>query len=244
MLDAVSKGVGSAPMGKALAKLPVKMADGLRDKIVGAVTGDGSADVSGLGDLGAHGASAKQAQSIARAMLPAFGWGPDQMAPLISLWNGESGWRWNARNASSGAYGIPQAPTAGKMASGGPDWRTNAATQIKWGLGYIKGRADYGSPAAAWSKWLSRSPHWYDEGGYLPPGLSLVANGTGSPEPVFTSRQWEDLRAAKSGGTSAPNITVESHAYFGTQEITEFVDHRVIVREEQNATAITSGRYV
>jgi len=37
------------------------------------------------------------------------------------------------------------------MASAGADWATNPATQIKWGLGYIKDR--YGSPCAAWSYW-------------------------------------------------------------------------------------------
>ena len=33
------------------------------------------------------------------------------------------------------------------MRSAGADWRTNAVTQIKWGLSYIKGR--YGSPCGA-----------------------------------------------------------------------------------------------
>ena len=29
------------------------------------------------------------------------------------------------------------------MASAGSDWETNPATQIKWGLGYIKGRYEH-----------------------------------------------------------------------------------------------------
>jgi len=37
-------------------------------------------------------------------------------------------------------------------------------------------------------------PTLYDQGGYLPPGLSVVANGTGRPEPVFTDAQWQQLR--------------------------------------------------
>ena len=74
-------------------------------------------------------------------------------------------------NRSSGAYGIPQALPASKMASAGRDWRTNYKTQVRWGMGYIKGRPDYGSPAAAYSKWQARSPHWYDQGGFLQPGL-------------------------------------------------------------------------
>lgn len=38
-------------------------------------------------------------------------------------------------------------------------------------------------------------PALYDNGGYLPPGLSIVANGTGRPEPVFTDGQWKQLGA-------------------------------------------------
>jgi hypothetical protein len=98
-------------------------------------------------------------QLIACTLLPTFGFALSQMSPLVNLWNGESGWRTTAQNPSSGAYGIPQSLPAGKMASAGADWRTNPATQIRWGLGYIK--ATYGSPAQAWAMWQSRSPHWY-----------------------------------------------------------------------------------
>jgi hypothetical protein len=87
------------------------------------------------------------------------GWADSEWSCLDSLWNGESGWRWNATNASSGAYGIPQALPAGKMASAGGDWHDNPATQIQWGLTYIANT--YGSPCNAYHLWLSRSPHWY-----------------------------------------------------------------------------------
>lgn len=80
---------------------------------------------------------------------------------LVQLWDHESGWRVDAENASSGAYGIPQSLPGSKMASAGADWKTNGVTQVKWGLSYIRSRPDYGTPCAAWSKWQSRSPHWY-----------------------------------------------------------------------------------
>lgn len=146
------------------------------------------------GGLAPAGTGPGAAQAIARNMLKAFGWGTDQFAPLVSLWNGESGWRWNALNASSGAYGIPQSLPANKMASAGPDWRTNPATQITWGLNYIHSR--YNSPANAWAQWQARTPHWYDTGGLLNPGLQLVANGTGRPEMVLTDSQWATAAAA------------------------------------------------
>ena len=87
-------------------------------------------------------------QQIAEAMLGSFGWSSGQFACLDPLWAEESGWSVTAENPS-GAYGIPQALPGAKMASAGPDWQTSAATQIKWGLGYIKDT--YGSPCAAWA---------------------------------------------------------------------------------------------
>lgn len=96
------------------------------------------------------------AQGIAYDMLGQYGWGPDQMQPLVNLWNRESGWRTNA-GRHGGPYGIPQANPGRKMASAGADWATNPATQIRWGLSYIKGR--YGSPAAAWANFRARG--WY-----------------------------------------------------------------------------------
>lgn len=101
------------------------------------------------------------AKAAAKSMLPAYGWDEAQYQCLVNLWNGESGWNYAAENPDSGAYGIPQSLPADKMGSIAPDWRTNAVTQIKWGLEYIKTREDYGSPCAAWEMWLSRKPHWY-----------------------------------------------------------------------------------
>lgn len=105
--------------------------------------------------------SPEAAKAAAKSMLPAYGWDDAQYQCLVNLWNGESGWNYAAENPDSGAYGIPQSLPADKMGSIAPDWRTNAVTQIKWGLEYIKNREDYGSPCAAWDMWLSRKPHWY-----------------------------------------------------------------------------------
>ncbi|MBO1740889.1 hypothetical protein JNB50_19435 [Leifsonia sp. TF02-11] len=99
------------------------------------------------------------AQAYASSRLAAFGWGQDQMGCLIKLWNHESGWRADAFNSSSGAYGIPQSLPASKMSSAGSDWMTNQNTQVDWGLDYIN-RA-YGSPCAAWSFEMSHDPNWY-----------------------------------------------------------------------------------
>ncbi|MGW0804236.1 aggregation-promoting factor C-terminal-like domain-containing protein [Nonomuraea sp. NPDC002799] len=96
-------------------------------------------------------------KATAKTMLGAQGWGDDQWGCLERLWQKESGWNERAMNRYSGAYGIPQSLPGSKMASAGSDWQTNAATQIKWGLGYIKGR--YGTPCGAWGH--SQSVGWY-----------------------------------------------------------------------------------
>ncbi len=93
--------------------------------------------------------ASRSPQSIAQAMLGSFGWSASQFSCLEPLWAAESGWSVTASNPSTGAYGIPQAMPGSKMASAGPNWRTSAATQIRWGLGYIK--STYGSPCAAWN---------------------------------------------------------------------------------------------
>ncbi|NMR20650.1 DUF348 domain-containing protein [Cellulomonas fimi] len=97
------------------------------------------------------------AQAIGRELAAARGWGDDEFACLLQLWNRESGWRVDAENRSSGAYGIPQALPGSKMATVGDDWRTNPATQITWGLNYIGGR--YGTPCGAWGSFLVKN--WY-----------------------------------------------------------------------------------
>ncbi len=109
---------------------------------------------------GTVGPGPRAAQEIARTAMPDFGWGQDaEFACLVTLWHSESGWSWSATNRSSGAYGIPQSLPGWKMASAGSDWLTNPATQIAWGMDYI--RTTYGSPCDALAAFTARSPHWY-----------------------------------------------------------------------------------
>ena len=119
--------------------------------------------ISGSGYVGGNSPPAPPASSgpvysggdpraIARGMVS-----PDQWSCLDLLWSHESGWNTYAENASSGAYGIPQALPGSKMASAGADWQTNPATQIRWGLAYIAGV--YGTPCGAWAHELA--VNWY-----------------------------------------------------------------------------------
>lgn len=96
-------------------------------------------------------------QQYAATVCRSYGWSETDIDCLISLWNKESGWNPYAYNASSGAYGIPQALPGSKMASAGSDYQTNYQTQINWGLSYISSR--YGSPQNAWNH--SQNKGWY-----------------------------------------------------------------------------------
>lgn len=88
----------------------------------------------------------------------------------------ESGWRVNATNPSSGAYGLPQALPGSKMASAGSDWRTNPVTQLKWMKGYV---SRYGGGPGAAAFW--KSHHWYANGGWADK-LSIFGEVPGEPE--------------------------------------------------------------
>lgn len=195
----------------------------------------------GMGNANpASGGNPAAAQAYASSQLARFGWGADQMPWLIRLWNQESGWI-NQINKSSGAYGIPQALPGSKMASAGPDWRTNVDTQINWGLGYIAGR--YGSPQAAWSHEVSHN--WYDDGGILPQGLSLAMNNTGGNEhkAVFTDQQWAALENyANTGGNGGGEI----HHHYPVTVIAQSSQDALLVAARISADsqfkAITSRR--
>ncbi len=96
-------------------------------------------------------------KTLTRALMPLYGLASSEFDCVDRIWTQESRWNVHADNPRSSAYGIPQALPGSKMASAGPDWRNNAETQIRWGLGYIKNR--YGSACAAWS--FKQGHGWY-----------------------------------------------------------------------------------
>ena len=103
---------------------------------------------------------------------------------LNSIIQQESGWRVNATNPSSGAYGIPQSLPGNKMASAGSDWRTNPITQLKWMYSYIKER--YGGLQNALS---FRATHgWYGNGGEFG-SPKVIGVGEDGPEFVINPQK-------------------------------------------------------
>lgn len=118
-----------------------------------------STTVGNIAEAGVTGS----AQAIGQSLAAKMGWTGSEWSALQTLWNGESNWNPTAKNPSSGAYGIPQAlpytkmPKAAWPASAGGT--SDIASQVQWGLTYIKGR--YGTPSKALAAWQSRNPHWY-----------------------------------------------------------------------------------
>ena len=94
-------------------------------------------------------------RQIAREMMPEFGFSSSEFSCLDALYVSESDWDMHADNPTSSAYGIPQALDSAHDLPA--DYRTNPATQIRWGLGYI--RDSYGTPCAAWN--FKQSNDWY-----------------------------------------------------------------------------------
>ncbi|MEU0860614.1 transglycosylase SLT domain-containing protein, partial [Streptomyces griseofuscus] len=254
LIDNAKKHLGVAQMGKVLLKYPLKMVDGLKDDIVNAVTGGGGSSGSG-GNIGGTIPSGKRrtiiSQALAAAHVPPPGTLPQWLAGMNTLITRESGWNPKAVNLwdSNAAAGYPSSGLAQVIA---PTFKANHVPGTSWDIfdpvanvassvRYITRR--YGDITNVQQANANMPPKGYDSGGWLMPGFTTTYNGTGKPEAVFTNEQWADIRAAKRA-PSAPNVTVESHTYLGTQELTDVVDHRIVVREEQNAASLNTGRWV
>lgn len=175
-------------------------------------------------------AGSPQVKAAVRAVARKYGWGDgSQWAALSWIIGKESGWNPNAANPSSSARGLFQ-----KMTSIHGALEPTVGGQAKWGLNYIKGR--YGNPLAAQRFW--RAHNHYDEGGYLPPGVSTVVNETGRPEPVLNQRQWSALASQRDGGEQPVNLRV----FLGDEEITDRIDARIEADNARTAAALRAGR--
>lgn len=212
--------IGHSPLARAMVKLPLtlieKIPGFLKDKITSLVSNPATGLLPFLNSIsppqtlqpGTNYLNANQ--KLGMAMASAMGWTDAQnKSDLVSLWNKESGWSQFAdtrvsgldpANASVFAYGIAQArpaekyPLAGRPADLGG--RSDPATQIAWGLNYIK--SVYGSPAGAWAHEMAFN--WYDQGGLLEPGFTLAYNGTGQAELVAPRETFDQVMGGAGNG--------------------------------------------
>lgn len=119
---------------------------------------------------------------------------PDSwIAPAAWIVSHESGWRVNATNPGSGAYGLPQSLPGSKMAAAGRDWRTNPITQLKWMRSYIAGR--YGTAANAQAFW--RAHNWYANGGFVTKHQTAELGEGNLPEAVIPLDPSKESRSMK-----------------------------------------------
>jgi hypothetical protein len=107
---------------------------------------------------------------------------------------------WKLRQKSPFMIGITNAGvghTAGTL--GGVN------VESRGGDGVVVGRRARGYNDRLFDSWYGFKPGSYDSGGYLQPGFNLAYNGTGRPEPVFTTAQANALTSlAARGGPSGP----------------------------------------
>ena len=108
-------------------------------------------------ELGYEPATTDPREIARQIMVNKYSWGADEYTCYNDIIMRESRWIVTADNPHSTAYGIPQALPGKRMAAFGADWRTNPATQIRWGLDYVHDR--YGTPCGAWS--FKRGHGWY-----------------------------------------------------------------------------------
>lgn len=96
-------------------------------------------------------------QAIGRTLAATYGWATGaEWTALNNIIMAESGWKNDAQNPNSTAYGIFQFLDT-TWASVGYSKTSNATTQIAAGLKYIKQR--YGDPIKAWSFHMANG--WY-----------------------------------------------------------------------------------
>jgi hypothetical protein len=171
---------------------------GLVKKAIGKLLGPANAALNRAGGDSALGkltigagrkvmsAAVTKAASIASAI---FGGGGGRSGSLSAAENWiiqrESGGRTTADNPTSTAFGLGQLLLANRQRIGAmlgfSASTTDYGQQLAMFRQYVKER--YGNAEAAQRFWQAHG--WYDKGGYLPPGLSLAYNGTGTPERVL-----------------------------------------------------------
>lgn len=133
-------------------------------------------------------------QSVFSSM---FGWTGPEWNATIQLLMQESGFNNVAQNPTSTAYGMFQ--FLNSTWGGYGVAKTSDPTQQSIAGGrYIKAR--YGDPLGAEAH--EQSYHWFESGGYLMPGATAAANGTGKKEMVLPPSMTSTMEALDSAVSS------------------------------------------
>ncbi|MGQ0774544.1 MAG: NlpC/P60 family protein [Pseudonocardiales bacterium] len=208
LIDSIVERFGRSEVIEGIKRIPGTLIDKIIEWAKNKVSG-----IFGGGDDGT-GPIKDQVRGIAQG----YGWDVNpQWASIDALVEKESSWNPNAANPKSSARGL-----FGKMTSLHGPIESTAAGQAEWGLPYIEGR--YGLPSRAWA--FHKAHNYYDDGGWLMPGLNVAINRTRRPEAVLTADQSAALiRTADQDGSSGV-VYVQPRENHSEAAIAEMVARR------------------
>ena len=183
------------------------MRTSLKTAEAAAIAAAKAAAASGVSGAGPVGGDAGTNRALARRMFP---WPASQWPAFNTLEMHEAGYNRFARNASSGAYGIPQALPPTKMpfaaqAAGG----SHAGPQLSWMFNYIRQR--YGTPANAWARYYAHpgGVGWYARGGLVP---GYASGGTVGQQGRTYLNAWRSRHGGGFGAAHGPVVVNEQIA--------------------------------
>jgi hypothetical protein len=236
--------------GKLLQRMPGKLIDALFGY-------SKKADGKGAGGVGGPKiqAALKWARSQAGKPYIWGGVGPkgfDCSGFMGAIENVIRGLKPNSRRWATGAFSGNTAP-AGWVKNGASAFRvgiTNAGVghtagtlgktnvESRGGQGVVVGKSARGYNNPLFTDWYGFMPGKYDSGGYLQPGLNLAYNGTGRPEPVFTTQQANALTSGAARGPQQP-VVVELHPQEGA--FGHWVDVRINEHDQRLVQVLNAG---
>lgn len=162
----------------------------------------------------------------------------------------------NSRRWATGAFSGKTAPpgwvlhgnspfkvgitNAGVGHTAGTLGKTNV--ESRGGAGVVVGKGARGYRDSLFTDWYGFMPGKYDSGGYLQPGLNLAYNGTGRPEPVFTTQQANaltSLAARSSGGTGLEGASL--NVYIGNEKMHDIARAEVLDSQQRLISVINAS---
>ncbi|MFF9624288.1 hypothetical protein [Streptomyces griseosporeus] len=146
-------------------------------------------------------------ESVIRGQKPHRRWATmafsGKTAPPGWVYHGDSPFRVGITNAGVGH-------TAGTLG------KTNV--ESRGGDGVLVGSRARSYKDRLFTDWYGFMPGKYDSGGYLQPGFNLAYNGTGRPEPVFTTSQANALTTLAGRGSVSGPAAFEGSLYLDSGE--------------------------
>ncbi|HEY9373193.1 hypothetical protein [Streptomyces sp.] len=113
--------------------------------------------------------------------------------------------------------------------------------ESRGGDGVVIGKGARGYRDKLFTSWYGFKPGSYDSGGYLQPGMNLAFNGTGRPEPVFTTAQANALTslAARSAQQQLGDLSVS--VFVGNEQITDIARTEVRTAQGELIQVLNAG---